>query len=134
MIVTFIIEGEPQGKGRHRTTKKGINYTPQKTLLYENWIKTCYLSRVGEKMLQGPIKMEIQAYFKIPKSTPKKYIEDMRTGKTPHIKKSDADNIAKVILDSLNKIAYKDDSQVCELHIKKMYSDNPRVEVTIQEI
>jgi len=132
--ITFIVEGEPQGKGRHRTTKTGHIFTPEKTMFYENWIKTCYLSRTDKEMLIGPLKASIEAYFHIPISTPKKYIEDMISGKTLHTKKSDADNIAKVVLDSLNGIAYKDDSQVCELYVKKMYSDNPRLEVTIQEL
>ena len=48
-------------------------------------------------------------------------------------KKPDLDNIAKAILDSLNGIAYKDDSQIVSLLISKKYSDRPRVEITLKE-
>ncbi len=50
----------------------------------------------------------------------------IRPTKTP-----DADNIAKSVLDALNKVAYKDDSCVVDLIVEKWYSENPRVEVYI---
>jgi Holliday junction resolvase RusA-like endonuclease len=134
MIVTFIIEGEPQGKGRHRTTKTGHTYTPQKTLLYENWIKTCYLSRAGEKMLQGPIKASIEAYYTIPKSKSKNVKAQMEKGIIRPVKKPDVDNIAKAVFDSLNGIAYKDDAQVVELSMSKYYAENGFVKVMLEEM
>ncbi len=43
----------------------------------------------------------------------------------------DVDNL-KLLLDSLKGFAYKDDSQVTELHIYKLKDkDNPRVEVEV---
>ena len=134
MIITFIIEGEPQGKGRHRTTKTGHTYTPQKTLLYENWIKTCYLSRVGEKMLHGPIKASIEAYYTIPKSKSKNVKAQMEKGIIRPVKKPDVDNIAKAVFDSLNGIAYKDDAQVVELSMSKYYAENGFVKVMLEEM
>jgi Holliday junction resolvase RusA-like endonuclease len=50
----------------------------------------------------------------------------IRPTKTP-----DTDNIAKSVLDALNKVAYKDDSCVVDLIVEKWYSENPRVEVYI---
>lgn len=38
-------------------------------------------------------------------------------------KKPDADNIAKVICDALNKVAYGDDTQICELEVHKRYTE-----------
>lgn len=134
MIVTFLIEGEPQGKGRHRTTKSGHTYTPQKTVLYENWIKTCYLSRVGEKLLQGPIKATIEAYYTIPKSKSKNIKEQMLKGIVRPQKKPDADNVAKAICDSLNSIAYKDDAQIVDISVSKYYAESGFVKVILEEI
>jgi Holliday junction resolvase RusA-like endonuclease len=134
MIVTFLIEGEPQGKGRHRTTKSGHTYTPQKTVLYENWIKTCYLSRVGEKLLQGPIKATIEAYYTIPKSKSKKIKIQMEKGMVRPQKKPDADNVAKAVCDSLNGIAYKDDAQIVDISVSKYYAESGFVKVILEEI
>ncbi|MFL8231041.1 RusA family crossover junction endodeoxyribonuclease, partial [Clostridioides difficile] len=49
-------------------------------------------------------------------------------------KKPDLDNIIKSVADSLNGIAYKDDSQIVEVVSKKYYSDRPRVEVELEDI
>lgn len=49
-------------------------------------------------------------------------------------KKPDSDNIAKVVLDSLNKVAFEDDKQVSDLHVFKRYAQKPYVMVVINEI
>jgi len=46
--------------------------------------------------------------------------------------KPDIDNLVKGIKDSLSKFLWYDDSQVTELVARKLYSDNPRAEVTIE--
>ena len=50
-------------------------------------------------------------------------------------KKPDADNVAKIILDSLNKIAFDDDSQVVELQVNKLWTEeSERVEFELSEV
>ena len=44
------------------------------------------------------------------------------------------DNVVKIIADSLNQVAYRDDTQIVDCQCRKFYSDNPRVEVIIQEV
>lgn len=46
--------------------------------------------------------------------------------------KPDADNIAKSILDSLNNIAFTDDSHVIELSVRKLYGTFPHVDTLIK--
>lgn len=48
--------------------------------------------------------------------------------------KPDIDNLAKSILDALNGVIYKDDSQVVVLTLQKYYDDDPRAEITIEEM
>lgn len=134
MIVQFIVEGEPQGKGRHRTTNTGHTYTPKETVLYENWIKTCYLNRVGNITLTGELRATIEAYYTIPKSKSLKAKKAMLEGLIRPVKKPDADNIAKAVLDSLNGIAYKDDAQIVDITIRKYYSESGFVKVILEEI
>ena len=86
-------------------------------------------------MLEGSIKAEIHVYYKIPKSYTKKRVELIRQGKERPCKTPDADNIAKVVLDSLNKIAFNDDAQVVELSvIKRWTEDEERIEFLLEEI
>lgn len=133
MKISFTIPGEPTGKGRPRVYKtNGFSrtVTPEKTVRYENLIKILY---PNESMLQGEIKATITAYYAIPKSINKKNRLLIDNGKLHPTKKPDLDNIAKIILDALNGIAYKDDSQVVRLIVEKHYSTEPRVEVLLSE-
>lgn len=132
--IIFEIPGEPKAKARPRMTKKGIAYTPKETVAYENWVKQCYCIEHRDKKLTGQIKAEIAAYFSIPKSTSKKNREEMINRIQRPTKKPDTDNIAKIILDSLNTIAFDDDKQVIDLRVLKYYSENPRVEVRLEEL
>jgi Holliday junction resolvase RusA-like endonuclease len=129
----LIIPGEPTGKARPRVTKQGITYTPAKTVNYETLVKELYYVAHGSKRLEGEITARITAYFSIPKSASKKNRAAMLSGQIRPTKKPDGDNLAKIILDSLNSIAYKDDSQVVELTVSKYYGDSPRVEVELIE-
>lgn len=132
MIIKFVVPGEPRAKARPRiSTKTGIAYTPKGTIQYENWVKTCFMEQDGKK-IDGQISAKITAYYSIPKSTSKKKREEMLQGKIRPVKKPDVDNIVKSILDSLNKIAYDDDSQVVKCDVEKFYDDNPRVEVELK--
>lgn len=137
----FTVYGKPQGKARARTfynprLGRTQSITPEKTVLYENLIKQCYMiADEKESWFNGePLKMIISAYYEIPKSTTKKKRAEIMDGKLYPTKKPDADNIAKVICDALNKIAYKDDTQIIDLTVRKLYSaDLPKVVVEIYE-
>ena len=129
----IIIEGKIKGKARPRVFN-GHGVTPSDTVSYENWVKLCYQQQYG-KHLEGAIRARIIAYYKVPKSYTKKRVQAIRDGKEYPQKKPDADNIGKIILDSLNKIAYEDDSQVVELTIIKRYTEaTERVEFELEEI
>lgn len=125
----FIIPGEPTGKGRPRVTKWGT-HTPEKTVLYENLVKTAYDGILHD----GYIEMNVKAFYSIAKSTSKKKHEQMLKGEILPTKKPDCDNVLKIIADALNKIAYNDDAQIVRATVEKYYSDMPRVEVEINEI
>lgn len=128
----------PVGKGRPKfSTFGGYSkaYTPVKTVNYENLVKIAF-QQTGEQPFEREtqLRADITAFFPIPKSVSKKKREEMNRGLLMHTKKPDCDNIAKSILDALNGLAYYDDSQICELSVYKMYSDEPRAEVVIKEL
>ena len=70
--VEFIVPGKPQGKGRPRVVNRGgfsRAYTPSQTVLYENWIRTCYQSSTDYRFPDDtPLEMRIVARFAVPKS------------------------------------------------------------------
>ena len=134
MKIHFTIPGEPKGKGRPRMTKAGIAYTPKETASYENWVKCCFMQGKQQK-IEGdtPLMTCITAYFSIPKSASKKMRQHMEVHNILPIKKPDSDNIIKIILDSLNGLAYDDDKQIAQVWFRKYYGD-PRVEVEIDAV
>lgn len=134
MRVSFTVQGEPRGKGRPRFCKGGHTYTDSRTKAYEDHIKACYLSQVGNIKLSGYVLMTIRAFLTAPKRTSVKTLEEMEKGEIRPSKRPDVDNIAKAIADGLNGIAYKDDAAIVELIIEKYYSQTPRVDVELEEL
>ena len=129
--VKFTIPGKPVGKGRPRFVRAtGRTYTPDKTVVYENWVRQCWKDGSFPK-LTGPVTAWIYAYFPIPKSATKKKRAEMESGMIPYTGKPDTDNLAKCILDSLNELAFDDDSIVWNLVVNKGYSNDPRCEVAL---
>ena len=135
MTVKFTVLGEPRGKQRPRMTRNGHTYTPAETVQYENLVRMEYRRQCGDYRFpdDAALDMRIMAYYAIPKSVSKKKRQEMLERRIRPLKKSDWDNVGKIIADSLNEIAYKDDVQIVDGQVRKFYSDQPRVVVTIQE-
>lgn len=132
--IKFTVFGEPVAKGRPRLGKWGT-YTPQKTVNYEQLVKVSYLQTEREKFICGEqLKMEVVAIFAIPKSASKKIREKMILQEMRPIKKPDVDNLFKICADSLNGLAYHDDSQIVSATIDKFYGEEPRVDILITEM
>lgn len=137
--IKFVVPGLPFGKQRHRTVRNGKfskSYTPKETVNYENLVKMSYQSKAKGKRFKDKDMLDVRiiAYYNIPPSTSKKRRTLMLEHKLRPTKKPDWDNIGKIICDSLNDIAYHDDSQVVDAQVRKFYSENPRVEVTIRKV
>jgi Holliday junction resolvase RusA-like endonuclease len=134
-MIEFTVPGEPKGKARPRmSTKTGRTYTPGPTIQYENWVKQCFMLCDSKAILEGQITAEIDCYYSIPKSATKGKKLAMKHNIVRPTKKPDIDNVAKAILDSLNTMAYKDDSQIVECVIRKWYGEEPRVEVKLLDV
>ena len=138
MRTQVCIYGEPQGKGRPRfSTVCGHvkTRTPDQTVIYENLVKTEYRNQSGVRFPDDAmLDVRVMAYYTIPKSISKKKRQAMLDHKVRPTKKPDFDNIGKVICDSLNGIAYRDDAQIVDAQVRKFYSDTPRVVVIITDI
>jgi Holliday junction resolvase RusA-like endonuclease len=126
----FKIEGQPQGKGRPKFTRDGHCFTPKATREYESLIAEEYKAAKGE-LLDGYIRVNIKAYYKIPKSTTKINRGKIEAGIIKPAVKPDVDNVVKAILDGLNGVAYHDDSQVVYVDAEKFYADEPCVIVEV---
>ena len=133
MVVRFEVPGEPVGKGRPRMTKTGHAYTPARTREYEARMREAYQTDAHGFVFEGPVRVIINAYFAIPKSTPQYKVDMMMSDDIRPVKKPDLDNIVKTI-DALNGVAWHDDAAVVEIEARKFYDIHPRVEIEIKNV
>jgi Holliday junction resolvase RusA-like endonuclease len=130
--VTYSVKGDPVGKQRPRFSR-GRTYTPKKTVDYETIIASKASQAMGSsEPLQTPVAIFIWIRHAIPASYSKKRKEACLNG-LDWPKKPDLDNVAKVFLDAMNGIVYKDDVQVVKLRVSKRYDIEAHVDVLVRE-
>lgn len=139
-LVTILLPQAPRGKGRHRSRvvtpkfKRPFvhQYSDPETVAYE-----AELAAVGREAMgglspfEGPLTVFVEAFFPIPESWSNKKRAAAAAGEIFHTSKPDGDNVFKAVGDSLNKICWLDDSQIVMSQALKVYSDFPRVRVTV---
>ena len=129
----IIIEGKPEPQLRPRISGNRM-YGPKKTSDYKKYVSLSARQQFKGEPLKKALTVEMDIYREIPKSTSNKRRLMKNEKEIRPIVRPDVDNYTKGILDALNGIAYKDDSQIVDLIARKYYSDNPRVEITIKEL
>lgn len=120
LVVRFVVVGEPVSKERARVTAKGA-YTPKRTVDAEKAVRAAYRaaqhpSLSNEPHLNGYVEAEIDFYLGTKR-------------------RRDLDNMAKLVLDALNGVAYGDDVQVHTKRTRKYYTtrERARTVVTLRE-
>ena len=135
MKYEFEVEGIIVGKERPRlNTYTGTIYTPNRTKDYELLVQQSFKVKYPRfEQIEGRIAVDIISYMKIPKQTSKVKTKEMLENKISPTKKPDIDNIAKVILDAMNKFIFKDDNQVSKITIEKRYGEIDKVYIKVEE-
>ena len=137
MQIHFQVEGDPKGKGRPRFSRVGSFtkvYTDKQTLSYEAMIATFAKQAMGvNDLLETPVSVFLYVRLSVPQSYTKKRREACLSGAEKPCKKPDIDNIAKTYLDAMNGVIFVDDTQVVDLHVKKLYTEKAGVDVMVME-
>lgn len=118
MLAGMTYAGKVRGQGRPRFTRSGHAYKDAASRAYEAALARCWAEQSGA-CFDGPVRVNISVWRHLPRSKPKGVSEE------PDTLKPDADNIAKAVLDALNGVAWRDDSQVVALSVRKF----PRLRV-----
>ena len=126
MIIEYPVKPKPAP--RPRVTKFGA-YNDKDYTSWKNGLKLLAKSKIKQP-LEGAIEINIEFLYSIPKSWSKKDKENANY----HTFKPDIDNLIKSVLDGLNGIAYKDDSQVCKIEAIKRYGDKDSVIIKLKNI
>jgi Holliday junction resolvase RusA-like endonuclease len=133
VILAFSIPGEPGHSARMRAAVihgHARVYQPKQNVISTKIIQDYAMQAMnGARPLEGPIAIEIRAYYLYPASWSGKQRERSGGWKTS---RPDCDNIIKIIKDSLNAICWRDDAQVVCEWIEKRYSETARTEIRIE--
>lgn len=136
-MVTFKVDGTPVPKGRARYARRGnfiSTYTPEKTRTYETLIRDAAIEAMGSsEPLETPVSLYLYIRVPIPKSCTKKRLEAISNGSEKPIRKPDSSNILKSVEDGMNSVVYKDDAQIINHHVTKVYSSLPGVDICVKE-
>lgn len=136
--LTFIVPGQPQGKGRPKIVKIGgfsRMATPQKTVFYENLVAHAAgkaMAAARQPLLEGPLEVVMAIDCQVPASWSGKKQRMALAGEIHPTSKPDIDNVVKAIFDGCNGVVWKDDVQVIDVAVRKRYTAAPRVQVWVQ--
>lgn len=138
MIAQFTIPGTPVAKGRPRiSVRYGVAraYTPAKTVSFEKTVAAAGRRAIGPAGApsEKPLSLLVEIYLPIPPSWPKRKQESAALGQMRPTSRPDIDNYLKAILDGLNGIVWRDDSQIVRVTACKAYSITPRIDVLVEE-
>ena len=137
MMITFKVDGVPVPKGRARYVRRGNHistYTPEKTRTYETLIKDAARQAMGvSEPLETPVSLYLYIRVPIPASATKKRLQAIADGSEKPTKKPDASNVLKSVEDGMNGVVYKDDSQIVNIHVTKVFSSFPGVDICVKE-
>lgn len=119
------LEGAPEGKARPRLGKGGRVFTPRPTRLAEARIIDAW-SGAGQPRIDGPVGLMVELHVCRARDH---YRTDGVTLSAkgqrfpyPTGKKPDVDNALKLIMDALNKRAYRDDVDVVNATITRHWT------------
>ena len=147
-LISFTVYGEPipwkRARAKTVTAKEDKNGKKKKSKIrfFEDSKVSEYKKKVIEAFEESggrvygkdvPLRMSIRFYLSVPMSASERKKENLIAKFFP-TKRPDNDNLYKGIADALNKVAYYDDSQIVITHIHKLWSINPRAEISISEV
>ena len=126
--IHIVIPGVPVARARPRFSKFGT-YDKQRDV--KEFYRLSILPQLpkGFEILQRPLSIRLIFEMPIPKGTSKK--KSLNLIGSPHVKKPDIDNLYKM-LDAYNGVLWMDDSQIHQVTMEKIYSENPKTNLIIE--
>lgn len=132
MAIAFTIPGDPVPQPRARVSTRGgfaRAYVPAKHPVHAYREAIAAAARDAGAGVHGePVSVVIDLVWQRPKSHLRK--SGVKPD-APLLPRADVDNAAKAVLDSLNGVAWEDDSQVQRLVVEKSYGTEARTTVRI---
>ena len=144
--IEFIVYGEPKAQARPRAFARKVGgkffarvYDAGTAEHWKSEIATCARPFIPEKLLTGPVRVDLEFFFARPKSHYRagKHSNELRKDAPCwHTTKPDKENAEKAVLDALTRLGFwKDDAQVCDGRVTKRYAAGiPSCKISIKEL
>ena len=134
--ITIVIPGVPAPWTRagrdSRSRGKGHSFMTPKSEDYKHLIQQYARMAMGpEAPLEGAVEVYMLFTLPIPPSWSGRKKDRALSGFIHPISRPDIDNFAKAIMDGLNGLVYKDDSQIVKLTTRKQYGSSPCARVVL---
>lgn len=125
-------EPVPQPRQRHRVVRKrtgevfASNYLPKDAKIHA--FKQAVRDAIGKfgEPLVGPLALRLCFYMKRPQNHYRTNGSLKDWAPLYKVTKPDGDNLCKGVCDAMNGLAWKDDSQVVDLHVLKQFATDTR--------
>lgn len=131
--MNITIKGTPISKMRPRLGKH-CTFDPQS--LIKMAVTTSIKREMDLKRLEWPLNdafsVDMTFYFQPNKNLSKAKRNAKLSNSEPCLVRNDLDNLEKFYCDCANGVLYDDDHQIVELSSRKLWSDEPRVEIKIE--
>jgi Holliday junction resolvase RusA-like endonuclease len=125
MQISFVVHGKPIAKQSFRVvvrednqgdTRKVSGYRDPRVSDWQNDVKySAYLAMDGLAPFGDDLAVVIEFVL-------------------PDKRRIDLDNLSKAVLDGCNKVVWKDDRQIVDLHLKKTIGKNPHALVMVSSL
>lgn len=133
--LTIPIEPVEQARPRATRMRRGVRfYDLAKVRNYKSELALRVRMRYTSNPLTGPLSVKVKFYRRNQKGVSKRRMQLREEGKIRPTKKPDLSNYLKSFEDALNGTLWTDDALIVHEEIDKYYSENPRIEVEVDEI
>lgn len=122
--------GLPVAQGRPRAFKTPAGqvrvYDPANARDWKRTVQAQVLTQKPPEPVEGPLAVALRFVLPRPRSLPKREVFPA--------KRPDAENLAKAVLDAMQGVVYRDDSQIVRLTIAKDYGPSPGVVIRVERV
>lgn len=135
MKVELLIPGPPTGKGRPRFAQ-GRTYTDKATQIAETRVQRAWEDIGSPRLHDGPLYLRLYVGVERPQGHFKRD-GSLSTEGLRHpfpLRRPDLDNVVKLIADSLNGLAFKDDSQIVTVLADRSWAEHAQTVVQFEEL
>lgn len=136
LVIALEVRGDPIPQGSTKAFMRGGHVrTTSDNVNLKGWrqqVATAAQAAMRGDMALGPLRCDVEFRMKPPQAAINAKGQ-LKEGRHP-VTKPDLDKLARAIMDGLTGIAWKDDAQVVDLHVRKVYGLQPGASVVVMTL